>query len=955
MLSMLAQAAVAQEGNAVEQVVVTSTRITAGGFDAPTPTTVVGAAQIQNAAEESVFTVINQIPEMAGSAQTSTGTTSSSAGTDGRSTLSLRNLGTNRTLVLIDGQRVVGVDTTGGTDIAQFPQALIQRVDVVTGGASASWGSDAVAGVINFVTDKNFSGFKGSIGGGQTTYGDGQNGEVSLAGGSDFAGGRGHIEVSGEFTTDGGVGSPGPGSPSARPWYKGWKLLQRPIGQTTTGLPQYIASPYVADSQMSPGGLITGQGTSLTPSVVGIAFGPGGQPFPMQFGSVRLDPWMIGGDQRSDEGWGPDSESKLTRGNFYARVSYNLTPTTNIWATASYGSVYTSNVAFYTDYKPANLTIQCDNPYLQAAIATACGGAGHSFQFGTMNADLPNIQVQNLRTMRRYVMGVDGAFSLFGTDWTYEGFLNHGTNDITNNNWNQTLTPRYNAAIDAIRDPASGVIECRNPNARAEGCLPLDVIGTGVADPSALTWVMYPGRTWEYSYLRQETGSLTFNGSPLSDWAGPISVATGLEYREEAFKQFANPCQSNACGDPLLATAGNNYFSGNFHPSRGAYHVSEAFLETVVPLLKDDEWGVADLDLAGRATGYSEAGYISTWKVGLTYSPGFLPGVKFRTLQSRDVRAPNLNDLYAAPSTPTGGVVDKFPTLNGVTNPKYLSTIIVHEATLANLGLAPEKSLTTELGVVYQPDWLPGFSTSLDYYRIGMKGGIGTISAQQEEDLCAAGNTLLCSFIDRDSSNVLLDVNVEKINLSSIVTDGFDFEASYAAELSDWIDGLPGEISFRSLGTHVSKFITNSGVPGQAFTESAGANSGSIAEYTWNNYQNYSLDRLGITLAERWFSDGVNNRSFIQCSTNCPISTLNNPTINNNKMDGAFYVDIGLTYDISKGDGLQATAFFKVDNVANVDPVPNPQYGSLPISNGTNPSLYDTIGRNYRIGIRFSD
>jgi hypothetical protein len=434
-----------------------------------------------------------------------------------------------------------------------------------------------------------------------------------------------------------------------------------------------------------------------------------------------------------------------------------------------------------------------------------------------------------------------------------------------------------------------------------------------------------------------------------------VSVATGLEYREEAFSQFANPCQSNDCGNILLSPGGNNYFSGNFHPSRGAYHVSEAFLETVVPLLKDEQWGVADLDLAGRATGYSEAGYISTWKVGLTYSPGFLPGVKFRTLQSRDVRAPNLNDLYAAPSTPTGGVVDKFPTLNGAPNPKFNQTVIVHEATLANLGLAPEKSQTTELGIVYEPEWLPGFSASLDYYRIGMKGGIGTISAQQEMDFCYAGNQLLCTFIARDGAGVLTDVNVEKINLSSIVTDGFDFEASYAAELSDWVDGVPGEISFRSLGTHVSKFVTDSGIPNKALTESAGANSGSIAEYTWNNYQNYTVNRFGITLAERWFSDGVRSRSYIQCSTDCPVSTINNPTINDNKMDGALYVDVGVTYDISKGDGLQATAFFKINNIANVDPVPNPQYGSLPISNGTNPSLYDTIGRTYRIGIRFSD
>src|ERR1700744_6039629 len=160
--------AFAQEAS-VEQVVVSSTRITRSGYDAPTPKTVVGAEDIAKNAEPNVFTTLNQLPELAGSAATTTGTTSSSAGTNGRSTLNLRSLGTNRTLVLIDGQRVIGVDTTGGTDIAEFPQGLIQRVDVVTGGASASWGSDAVAGVVNFVIDKNFNGLKGSVSGGQTT------------------------------------------------------------------------------------------------------------------------------------------------------------------------------------------------------------------------------------------------------------------------------------------------------------------------------------------------------------------------------------------------------------------------------------------------------------------------------------------------------------------------------------------------------------------------------------------------------------------------------------------------------------------------------------------------------------------------------------------------------------------------------------------------------------------
>jgi iron complex outermembrane receptor protein len=935
--------AFAQEAS-VEQVVVSSTRITRSGYDAPTPTTVIGADDIAKNAEPNIFTTINQLPELAGSAATSTGTTSSSAGTNGRSTLNLRALGTNRTLVLIDGQRVIGVDTTGGTDISQFPQGLIQRVDIVTGGASASWGSDAVAGVVNFIIDKKFEGLKGNMSLGQTTYGDDQQANAELSYGTNFAGGRGHFEVSGEFATNGGVGSPLHG----RPWYKGWKLMQYSIAATPPGGPQYISSPNVSDFLLAPGGIITAKGTSNSAGIVGITFGPAGGTSQFQYGSPIASPYMIGGDQRSDEGWGADLDAKLTRGTLYGRLSYDLTSTTNIWTTFNYAEVYTSNVAFYSTYKPGNLTIQCDNPYLPTAISTACGGAGHSFTFGTMNADLPDIQVQNTRTMRRYAVGADGAFNLFGTDWTWDGSFTHGENDIINNNFNQTTTNFYNAAIDAVSG-GNGTVICRNAVARAQGCQAYNVIGQGVGSPSAANW--FTGTAWMQTYLRQEAASLAFNGSPFSLWAGPVSVAFGGEYREEAFHQRAD-CRSytNCGGNPLL-NAESNWFSGNFHPSRGSYHVSEAFLETVVPLLNDPTWGVADLDLAGRATGYSASGQIETWKVGLTYAPGFLDGIKFRALQSRDVRAPNLSDLYAAASTPTGGVTDKLP------GPTFGNTYIISNPTLSNPNLTPEKAQTTEVGIVFQPSWFPGFSASVDYYRIGLKDAIGTISTQQEMDLCIAGNQLLCSFITRDpATNVPTKVALSKINLASLVTDGFDIESSYASELNELIDGIPGTVSIRSLATHVSKFITNPGIPGQPLLETAGQNSGSVALWRWMGVQSYDLDNFNITFTERWFSDGVINKSYIECTTGCPISTVNQPTINNNRMDGAFYFDIGGSYKLVKrDDGLNVTAYFKVDNVANVDPVPSPSFGSLPINNGTNPVLYDTLGRLYRIGLRFTD
>ena len=934
-------AAAAQDAG-VEQVVVSSTRVNRSGYDAPTPTTVVGAEDIAKNGEPNVFTTINQLPELAGSAASNTGTTSSSAGTNGRSTLNLRNLGTNRTLVLIDGQRVIGVDTTGGTDISQFPQGLIQRVDIVTGGASASWGSDAVAGVVNFIMDKKFEGWKANASVGQTSYNDDQQANIEATYGTSLLGGRGHFEVSAEFGTNGGVKSP----LGRRPWYQGWKLLQYPITATPAGQPQYTASPHVADYLLSPGGIVTGQGTSLSSAVVGTAFGPRGIASAFQYGSALINPYMIGGDQRSDEGWGADLDATLTRGTIYTRLSYDITPTTNLWLTAQYGSVYTSNVAFYSTYKPGNLTIQCDNPFLPAATATACGGAGHSVVFGTENADLPSIQVQNTRTMRRYAIGVDGAFNVFGSDWSWDTYFTHGENDIINRNRNQTLTRYYNAAIDAITGPGGTPI-CRDAGYRAAGCQAYDVIGTGVGDPSAAQF--FSGTAFMQTYLRQESGSFSVNGTPFSLWAGPVSFALGYEYREEAFHQNADCASYSNCGLPTLLNSESNWFSGNFHPSHGNYHVNEWFLESVVPLLNDKTVGQADLDLAGRAMSYSTSGQVETWKVGLNYSPGFLDGVKFRALQSRDVRAPNLNDLFAAASTPTGGVTDDLP---GTT---FGKTYIISNPTLANPNLKPEKAATTEVGVVFQPSWLAGFSTSIDYYRIHLASAIGTISTQQTMDLCVLQNvTALCQFITRDPvTNVPTKVALSKINLASLTTDGFDFESSYVTPLSDWSTDLPGTLSVRSLATHVSKYITNPGIIGQPLIEVAGQNSGAVALWRWVGVESWDTDEWSMTLTERWFSDGEINKSYIQCTSGCPVPTSAVGTINNNHMNGAFYLDIGGSYNVYKGgSGVLAQVYFKVDNVFNLDPAPSPQFGSLPINNGANPLLYDTLGRMFHLGVR---
>jgi outer membrane receptor protein involved in Fe transport len=357
-------------------------------------------------------------------------------------------------------------------------------------------------------------------------------------------------------------------------------------------------------------------------------------------------------------------------------------------------------------------------------------------------------------------------------------------------------------------------------------------------------------------------------------------------------------------------------------------------MEFGVPLLDDKDFGKIDADLAGRATGYSTSGFVATWKTGLTWQTP-LDGVKFRTVMSRDVRAPNLSELYAAPVSLRATI----------TNDATGAPITLNQINIGNLNLLPEKSSTKELGIVFQPSWLSGFRASVDYWRVDVKNEIGNLNAQQEEDTCFAsgGASPVCAAIQL--TGISPSITVQAFNLASAVTDGFDIEASQQFDLENW--GVPGDFSLRAIMTHVSKFITNPGVANQAVTETAGNNTGSTPLWRGITTEGWTNDVWGVNLTERWFSDGVFNKNFITCTSGCPATTIQHPTVNFNKMDGAFYLDVGVTYKASE----KLELYTKIDNLANADPLPAPVGAS---ANGANASLYDVIGRMFHAGLRYS-
>lgn len=953
-VSAAAQTGTSGQTDTLESVVVTGSHIQATGFAAPTPTTMVGIEQIEKSAEPNIFVTLQQLPSLQGSSGTTVNTFSTSSGEQGLSSFSLRGLGTTRTLTLLDGQRVVGANVKGFPDISLFPQLFVQRVDVVTGGASASYGSDAIGGVVNFITDKHFTGFKGNVQGGITTYGDDAQYLLQAAAGESFFSDRLHVEVSGEYDHQDGIppGAFGEAAANGRNWFHAATLVN--TGITNNGSPQYLNRQHAQAYAYSKYGLISAgplQGTAFDINGVPSTFvyGSNGVPAKDSAGNVTgcYVGFCLGGDRTGSVGIGATLQSGIKRLDGYSRVGFDLNSDNEIYATVNWARV-TSNNQPNPGAQKSGITVQCSNPYVPAVIMTACAtNSITSFKIGTDDAMLPNIHVNTSRRQLRVVLGADGKLNLGGTTWRYDAYYERGEEISDIRVRNILVSPRYNNAINAV--VLNGQIVCGDATARANGCQPLNIIGGAAPSASALAYLEPSPGPFQHTYQTQDAASIAINGEPFSLWAGPVSVAFGGEYRREFYRVNADPYGSGISStnvynatypaDPVISTAGNNWFAGNYHDGNGKYDVKEGFVETNIPFLDSASFGKANLNVAGRITDYSTSGTVYTWKIGGTWETP-LEGVRLRAVTSSDVRAPNLSELFAAPVTTT---------LPSFTNPFTTppTTLTVLQNVVGNTALKPEVARNIEVGIVLsQPDWAPGFSASLDYYRIKLTNGISSLTADQIVTFCKSGIGQTCgAFNFSPPGGVTPYVNVQQFNLASIFTEGFDLEASYQFGLEDW--GVPGHFAVHGLATNVGTFLTNPGIPNAANSQTAGTNAGATPHWKALFVQSWDTDEMGITLTERWFSDGVIDRKYVVCSTGCPVSTGNNPTLDNNSMPGVLYVDVGGTYNIT--DAVKA--YFKIDNLFDKDPVAMPQTNT---GLDLNPALYDVQGRIYRVGVRFS-
>jgi len=914
-----------------EAIVVTGSRIARSGFDQPTPVTVLGSEQIQRQAATNIAQSLNDLPSFRPQATPTTNAIFTN--NIGASTADLRGLGANRTLVLINGRRVVASTVQGSSfanagavDLNMIPTSLVQRADVVTGGASAAYGSDAVAGVVNIVLDTRLTGIKA-----QTQYsindaGDGKEWQFALAGGTSFADGRGHIVAGVDYADDKGARDC-----YSRDWCAlSYNTVANPFvtGSTTqrvgAGLPATLILPNTRNATATVAGIIPilpgpPNAALIASGLRGMEFGPNGTLVPHNYGTYYGAPIFQsgGGDARQAFYENFPLSAPTERLNSFAHAEFELSDAVTLFAEGSYGRVKGSTIgAQRRDL--GNITIQRDNAYLPAGVVATMTQFGlTSIPFGRIWNDLGPQRAEVTRETYRGVFGINA--NMWG-DWKLDAYYQFGRTDYSQRGYNTTITPRLNFAIDAVRDANNNIV-CRGVRdgvAAAAGCVPLNPFIQNAR--GANSYVV--GTVEQDTHLTQNVVSMAINGTLFEGWAGPIKAATGAEIRQEIARGSADPI-SRAL----------QFYTGPGSPISGKVDIFEAFGELNVPLFDG-----AEVNGALRYTDYSTSGDVVTWKVSASYEP--LSWLRFRGTRSRDIRAANIFELYGPAQSSFQSVLDPR------TGTQALTQVLLG----GNGALTPEKADTWTVGVVLSPDIgsIGRLRVSVDYYDIQLDGAVSTLGAQVIVNRCEQGNAALCALVTREAgSNLITQVRNFNLNLNTLITRGWDVEAQYTLPVSLW----DGQFSLRGLATIVDDLITvdSAGVS----IDRADMNGSPVSapsgmpRYILNGYVTYSSDRFTIQGQVRHISGGAYNNELVGPGQ-AGYDPLKTNSISDNTIGAWTYVNLNASVNLWKSGEKKLEIFGAINNLFDKDPPVD-----APSSFGpTNNVLYDVLGRAYRMGAR---
>jgi iron complex outermembrane receptor protein len=919
-------------GQEPESIVVTGSRIVRPDLESIVPVAVVGREDLQNDAAINIQDTLAEMPQFGiGTTRTNSNFLTSA---NGVATLNLRNLGANRTLTLVNGRRFIGgIAGTTAVDVNNIPTEFVERVETITGGASSIYGSDAIAGVVNFILRDRIEGFSVRTQYNLSGRGDNPRYYASLTGGETFLDDR--LSVIGHISYD---------------KDEGLRSLKRDISDQDCGTPFGNAAGLICGPDSYS--IFGAQGQFYFNSPTNTI--PGTPSFSFDQNNNLILGRGAGFNRNAERYISVPVERILSS----VIATFDITDSLELFAEGTY-----SKVKSRSSLEPSAIgigrvgaadvtqSIAIDNPFIPAAIQAII--AQRNSDADPAN-DITGISAQrrfnevfdrsnrNDRDVYRIAAGLRGDF---GGGWNYDLSYIYGRfEDHTESE--TAVRSRIANAIDAIRLP-NGQIVCRSEAARAEGCAPLNLFGYGSASPEASAYVQSDTPRSLDVTNQQHVVSASISGSPFALWAGDIGIAAGVEYRKESV--FAD-------NDPLT-NAGQNI--GNITQDlRGEFDVREAFAEVNIPLLKDQLVNYLGLIGAVRVSDYSTIGTVWSWNAGAEFEP--FAGLRFRGVYASANRAPNLSELFTQPNETFATITDP---CNGVTAtndaagygnacraiPAIAAEIAargvfnytlsqqqqINGFTGGNTELNEETAKTITLGAVITPVQIPGLSLTVDYFDIEVDGAIATLGRQFSVQQCLLqGSAVFCDNVIRGADGRIVTVNGQLINVSTIETAGIDANLRYDRRI-----GENDRINFTLAYSHLFHF-RNQGNPVAPVVDFAG--SAGQAEDRFTARVAYTTGPFTASWQATHQSKVVHSVTFT--NTNPDLLEMNN-------IPAFTYHDIQLRYDLDSQPSF--SIYGGVDNLFDKQPpfLPSPPFASI-TGTETQADVYDPIGRRFYIGVR---
>ena len=849
-----AAAAADETGN---DIVVTGSRIVRPEFAAPNPITSFNAAAIQQSGNTNITNFLERVPALTGSrdfTQTSGGNavSSNAIGAAGLNELNLRNLGTNRTLVLVNGRRhVAGEPDSAAVDIDSIPTDLIERVDVLTGGASAVYGADGVSGVVNFILKRDFDGVSAHSQLGISDRGDAANRFFSVAAGKTFADGRANVTLAYEYNADDRLQN------DDRSYLIGANrqyLIPNDAAATNPNAPHNILVGDLRYPNESPIGAVDVNGDG-NPDFNGLGL-------PYRHGTPAAY-YSTGGDDTPVAGfYSGDLAPRIRRNDVNLLGHYDVSDALKLSVEGKFAQTRATTFDYYIG--TYGTPIGLDNPFVPASIRAAAIAAGQTSVAVTRdNIDYGRHGESDLRRTYRGVVDATGRISDHAT---YDAYYEYGRTDVAITKLNDLLADQYSAALDVVTSPTSGRPVCRsNLTGGNPGCIPVSLFGPGPITPAALAF--FQVNDTSFARITQQVANASVSGDFGAFFrlpGGPVQFSFGGEYRREtsAFRPSDNLVNNRfvAFTEPTLV-----------QPSGGRFDVKEAFGELNAPILQGRRFAeTLSLGAAYRFSRYSTIGDTTTWQLNGVYAP--VRAITLRGSYGEAVRAPNIGELFQPVSGDSNFFVDpcapaelghgtsyraancasSLAAIGAVISPSLQTTNNVVGTRSGNPNLRAEAARTWTAGIVLRPGFLHGLTASIDWYDIDLKDAINTPAPSQLASLCvdqpSTDNQFCRAFTRTPGTGIISNYTVQPQNVSRFRTAGADINIDYPIRTA-----TIGVFDLRFVGGYLNR-LEFVGTPGAAPNDNV--DQPGAPKFNFNLSPSWSLAGVTLSYNLRW-TDGT--------------------------------------------------------------------------------------------------